>query len=234
MIINAQTIKRSAARVVRATAESALKPISTFARPSDITATSAERPITPQFTKSDWLPIFALLSPGLVLAVLLGRDSTRPATIDFVTGNWGNIASVWGLVVSFYLLFVATGARRAAQQAVSAERRRTALAGLKDAAAKCAEVGQFAVVDEWAVVSLRAQEVMTCCRTTLAGWGEVEALTESRNNLNQIATFMESIIEETRNPNPNRKAILAAQLKSVVKLSVVVGKIQKQNKSGSE
>ena len=234
MTITAQTIKRAAARVAHAAAESALKLMSTFVRPFGITATSAEPPIPREFTKSDWLPILALLSPGLALAVLLGIPATRQSTTQFTTGNWGNIASVWGLVVSLYLLFVATGARRAAQEARSAERLRTALAGLKDAAAKCTEVGQFADVDEWAVVSLRAQEVMACCRTTLAAWGENEALTESRNKIDQTAVFMESIIEESRSPKPNRKAILATQLRSAVNLSVVLGKIQKQHKSGSE
>jgi hypothetical protein len=229
-----QTIKLAAARVTRAAAESALKPVSTFAQPFGITATSVECPIPHEFTKSDWLPILALLFPGLALAVLLGIPATRQATTQFTTENWGNIASVWGLVVTLYLLFVATGARRAAQDARSAEKLRTALAGLEDAAAKCTEVGQFAGVKKWDVVRLRAEEVMTCCRTTLAAWGENEALTESRRKLSEVAILMRSIIEESHNENVNDKTILKAQLDSREKLSVVLGKIQKEHKSGSE
>ena len=155
------------------------------------------------------------------------------ATIQFAGRNWGNIASVWGLAVSFYVLTVARGARRAAQDAVSAEKLQTALAGLKDAAAKCTEVGQFAGVQKWDVVRLRAEEVMTCCRTTLAAWGENEALTESRRKLNEVALLMRSIIEESHNTDVNEKTILKAHLDSREKLSVVVGKIQKEHKSGS-
>jgi hypothetical protein len=170
----------------------------------------------------------------VALAALLGIPATRKVTTQFTTQNWGNIASVWGLVVSFYLLFVATGARRAAQEARSAERLRTALAGLEDAAAKCIQVGQFARNQKWDVVELRAQEVMARCRTTLAAWGDNSALRESRNKLLEVAVLMESIIQESRNTNVNRKTILDAQLDSDVKLSVVVGKIQKKHKPGSE
>lgn len=168
--------------------------------------------------------------PGLVLAVLLGIPVTREVTIKFGIENWGSIASVWGLVVSFYVLIVATGARRAAQEARSAERLRTALVGLEDAAAKCIQVGQFARNQKWDVVELRAQEVMARCRTTLAAWGDNPALRESRNKLLEVAILMESIIQESRNVNVNRKTILDAQLDSDVKLSVVVGRIQKEHK----
>jgi hypothetical protein len=228
MTITAQIIKR-AARVAVASAESALRLVSTFPRPFGITGTSAERPIPREFTKSDWLPILALLSPAPAIAVLLTIPATREATTQFTAENWGSIASVWGLIVSFYLLFVATGARRAAQEARSAEKLRTALAGLEDAAAKCIQVGQFARNEKWDVVELRAQEVMARCRTTLAAWGDTPALRESRNKLLEVATLMESIIQESRNANVNRKTILDAQLDSDVKLSVVVGRIQREH-----
>jgi hypothetical protein len=142
-------------------------------------------------------------------------------------------ASLWGLVIAVYVLVVAIGARRAAQEARSAERLRTALAGLEDAAAKCTQVGQFARDQKWNVVELRAQEVMASCRTTLAAWGENEALTESRKKLDEVATLMRSIVEESRKDNANRRTILRAQLDSDEKLAVVVGYIQKEHKSGS-
>ena len=192
-----------------------------------------ERVITTSPSKSDWPLILVLLSPALLLAVLFGIPATREATTKFATDNWGNIASVWGLGVTFYVLFVAKGARRAAEDARSAEKLRTALAGLEDAANKCTQVGQFARDQKWDLVELRAQEVMACCRTTLAAWGDNPALTESRKKLNEVATLMRSIIEESRNDNVSRKTILDAQLNSDEKLSVVVGKIQKEHKSGS-
>jgi hypothetical protein len=169
----------------------------------------------------------------LLLGLLGAIPVTREATIRFATENWSGIASVWGLWVSFYVYIVAKSARKAALDAVSAEKLQTALAGLKDAAAKCTDVGQFADARKWDVARLRAEEVMTCCRTTLAAWGENEALTESRRKLNEVATLMRSIIEESHSANVNETTIRKAQLDSREKLSVVVGNIQKDHKSGS-
>src|SRR5216683_7734401 len=122
--------------------------------------------------------------------MLLVVPASRGMTIEYVAKNWGDLASVWGLGVSLYVYFVAQGARNAAEEARSAERLRTALAGLEDAASKCIEVGQFAGNQKWDVVELRAQEVMACCRTTVAAWGDNRALKESKNRLNEVATLM--------------------------------------------
>ncbi len=192
-----------------------------------------EHAIATHTTKPAWLPVLAALSPGVILVLLIALPYTGSATTHFIAKNWGNVASLWGLGVSFYVLFVARGARRAAEDARSAEKLRTAIVGIEDAAAKCTQIGQFAGVQKWDVVELRAQEVWTCCRTTLARWGETEALTESRRKLSEVATLMRSIVEESRSPNVNGKTILQAQLDSHEKLSVVLGKIQKEHKSGS-
>ena len=75
---------------------------------------------------------------------------------------------------------------------------------------------------------------MACCRTTVARWGEDPALKDSRNKVLQVATFMRSIVEETHNANVNRKTILDAQLNSDEKLSAVVGRLHREQESGSE
>ncbi len=148
--------------------------------------------------------------------------------------NWrDDPASLWGLVIAVYVLIVAMGARRAAQEARSAERLRTALDAIEGAANKCTEVGQFVRLQKWDVVELRAQEVMTCCRATVAGWGDESSLKDSRNKLNQVATQMGSIVEQARNANVDQQAILTAQLKSVENLAVVIGKTHKNYGSGS-
>lgn len=205
--------------------------VTRFLLKSDING-PPERPIKTQ-TKWDWLPIAAVLSPALIFAIPLAITGTHSAVLEFARNNWGNIASVWGLVVSVYVLFVAKGARKAAQDAVSAEKLRTALAGLEDAAKKNNDVGQFARVQKWDVVELRALEVLACCRATLAVWGDNKALIDSRRNLNDVANQMLSIVEESRANNPTRKTILDAQLRSHQKLAVVVGRIQKEHHSGS-
>jgi hypothetical protein len=141
---------------------------------------------------------------------------------------------VWGLAVSLGALFFATGARRAAEQARSEEKLRSALERLEDAADKCIELGQYAGNDVWRVVEIRAQEVFAACRTTLAAWGDNEALTESRRLLDEVATLMSSIVKESREPTPSRKNIQTTQHKSYEKLVVVTGKIQKHHNTGSE
>lgn len=158
---------------------------------------------------------------------------SRPATTQFLKENWGSIAAVLDVFLSLYVIVIATGARRAAEDAKSGERLRTALEELEDAAKKCTEVGQFARDQKWDLVHLRAQEVMTSCRSTVARWGEDKGLKDSRNKVLQVADLMRSIVEETNNPNLSQKAILAAQLNSDEKLAVVVGKIHKEQESGS-
>jgi len=191
-------------------------------------------PIPPQFTKSDWFPIAAALSPLLVFALLFVLPVTRPATTEFVEDNWGSIAGVWGLGVIISVLGVAKGARTAATKAVSAEQVRTALEELEDAAEKCTQLGQFARDQKWDLVHLRAQEVMVRCRTTVERWGGNDALKDSRNKVLQVATFMRSIVEETHSASVNRKIILDAQLNSDEKLAAVVGKIHREQESGSK
>ncbi len=233
MTLTALIIK-TAVRVADAAAESTVKLVSTFAPPFDITATSAERTTTGSTSKSDWPPILALASPALAFVSLLVIPATRAAAIQFATQNWGNIASAWGLVVSFYVLFVAKGARKAAEEARSAERLRTALEELEDAAKKCTELGQFTRDQKWDLVHLRAQEVMASCRSTVARWGEDPALKDSRNKVLQVATFMRSIVEETNKGTISQKTVSDAQLNSDEKLTAVVGKIHREQESGSK
>jgi hypothetical protein len=180
-------------------------------------------------------PALIVAAPPIIVLLVIGFGPLRWGdVVAAFQRNWrDDPASLWALVIAVYVLVVAIGARRAAQDARSAERLRTALAGLEDAAAKCIQVGQFARNQQWAVVELRAQEVMACCRSTLAAWGNTPALRESRIKLLEVATLMESIIEESRSANVNRRTILDAQLKSDVKLSVVVGLIEKEHTSGS-
>lgn len=175
-----------------------------------------------------------MLSPVAVFALLFGFSVTRSATTEFVANNWGSIASVWGLGVSIYVLFVAKGARKAAEDARSAERLRTVLEELEDAAKKCTELGQFARAQKWDLVHLRAQEVMASCRVTVARWGEDSALRDYRNKVLQVATFMRSIVEETNKDTVSQKTISDAQLNSDEKLSAVVGRMHKEQESGSK
>jgi hypothetical protein len=143
------------------------------------------------------------------------------------------VAAIWGLCVSIYVLWVAKGARKAAEEAKSAERLRSALEELQAAAEKCTQIGQHARAEKWDLVQLRSEEVMTCCRSTVARWGKEPGLKDSRNKLIQIATLMRSIAEESANNKRNPETILGAQLDSQEMISVIVGSIHKEHEARS-
>src|ERR1700682_5556716 len=147
MTITPQSIKGSIARIARrlagAATEFALRPVSTFVRPFDITTTSTEPLIPLQSTKSGWFPIAIVLSPLVPFGLLLYFPSTRPPTIEFVTKNWGSIASVVGLIITGITLWVARKAKEAAEAANQESRRRNLSEDLQGAHAKAQEVGQF-------------------------------------------------------------------------------------------
>lgn len=151
----------------------------------------------------------------------------------FLTQNWGNIASVLGFFLSIYVLIVARGARAAAREAVSAERFRTALGDVEDAAKKCGQVGLFAQQANWPLANLQATEVATLCRTTIARWENDDDLEDSRNELLKVTTNMRTILEETDKPAPDKTTILKAQRKSDDKLAAVVGRMKAREESRS-
>jgi hypothetical protein len=157
----------------------------------------------------------------------------RTAILCFVKENWGSIASVWGLFVSIYVLFVAKGARKAAREAITAERGRTVVEELEQAMEKNSHIGLFARDRKWDLVHLRAQEVMTSCRTIVARWGEDDVLKESKNKLLMVATQMRSIVEEANKEGANSESIVNAQLNASERLSAVLGKAHKERESGS-
>jgi hypothetical protein len=188
-------------------------------------------PIPSSFTKSDLTPIaVSFLLPAVLLAGTLTIPSpVRDQFRAFAWRNWGNIASVWGLLVSIYVLFVAKGARTAAREA----RLRTVLEDLADASQKCDDVGLFAEDQKWPLVKLRAAEVEATCRSITARWEKDGALKQSRNNVLQVADLMLSIVEAIDDQTQDRQTILAAQRKSNTKLAVVVGKMQGREESRS-
>jgi hypothetical protein len=189
----------------------------------------------PTINKIDWTPAAAILAPPAIFALLVVIPGLpHAAIVEFAKKNWGSIASAWGLGISVYVLFVAKGARKAAEEARSAERVRTVLEELEDAAEKSRHLGLFARAKKWDLVQLRAEEVMTDCRTIVARWGEDEVLKESKNKLLMVATMMRSIAEEAGKADVSSENIVNAQLNASEKLSVVVGKAHKGQESRSE
>jgi hypothetical protein len=186
-------------------------------------------------TNVDWAPIGAAVAPLGVFVLLVVIPGLPHATIlKFVRENWGGIASVWGLGVSIYVLFVAKGARKAAEEARSIEQVRTVLEELEAGAEKIGHLGLFAHGSNWDLVRLRAEEVMTSCRTIVARWGDDPVFRDSRNKLLMVATLMRSIIEEANKDTVDSGRVIEAQLNASEKLSAVVGRVYKEKELGGK
>ena len=158
----------------------------------DITNTSVERPIIPLFTKPGWFPIAVALSPAVVLTLLLIVPTSRATTVQVVGQHWGNIASVWGLGVSIYVLFFAKGAKRAAEEARQEGRRRNLAEDLQGAQTKAQEVGQFIRDEEWHAVFLRCQEIASVFSLVLNRWS-AELTKDSKTSITRARSQADSI-----------------------------------------
>jgi hypothetical protein len=219
---------------------------STFGHLSGITATSAERPINLSKPKPDWVDIIVVLSPIalMTLSVLSPGPLQAPAR-EWLSKNWGNTVSAWGLAVSIYVLWVAKGARAAAEEATketekaagearSSAKVRAALEELQESAESTKQIRLFASHQKWDLVQLRAEEVMNTCRTTVGRWGDDDPLKESQNNLLTVANLMEGIIKEAGKLDVNPAQIEKAQISASKKLSTVLGSVLRGQDSGSK
>jgi len=92
----------------------------------------------------------------------------------------GTLASVLGLGVGIYVLYVAKDARRAARDARVLARKRNLTEELEQARKYIEQVGDYLNKREWEAVRIRAQEIMTSCRESLSRWPD--GLSEDRRN----------------------------------------------------
>lgn len=199
-----------------------------------------EKIITTLRPRPDWVDLLAVVAPlPLLIAIVAVPEPLRPAAIHWLGNNWGNLASVWGLGVSVYVLWVAKGARTAANRAtVEAEhaaqaaryvaRTRGALEDLQVALGASRQVSQHAGAQNWQIVKLKAEEVMESCRIILNRWEDTPALKDSRNSLNQAAALMRTIAMEASKTAPNLQRVVKTQLDAHDHISSVEGKVQQE------
>jgi hypothetical protein len=190
--------------------------------------------------KPDWVDILIALLPLPILILLMWvPEPFQPAAKDWIGKNWGNLASVWGLGVSIYVLWVAQGAKTAAKKATeeaegaarmakASARTRGALEDLQVALAASRQVSNHAGVKNWQVVRLKAEEVMESCRIIVNRWEDTAALNDSKNSLNQAITMMRTIAEEASKDTPNLQRIIKTQHGAHDHISAVEGKVQKE------
>jgi hypothetical protein len=112
---------------------------------------------------------------------------------EFLVANWGNLASVVGVIVSAGTLAVATKARQAAEAAKAAARRQSLTEVLQDTVRKNEQVGLFLSQRRWDIVWLRAQEIAGVTSVVLTRWphefsaGSKDNLLRSQRLSNSIA-----------------------------------------------
>jgi hypothetical protein len=82
----------------------------------------------------------------------------------------GTVVSVGGVGLSIWVLIVAKGAKRAADAANAAARKRNLVEELESAAQKIQQIGVLIQQEEWVAAQMRIDEVFASCRTTLARW----------------------------------------------------------------
>jgi hypothetical protein len=189
--------------------------------------------------KPDWVDVLIALLPLPLIIIVVLIPEFQPAGKDWVGKNWGNLASVWGLGVSVYVLWVAQGAKTAAKKATeeaeeaariakASARTRGALEDLQAALAASRQVSNHAGVKNWQVVKLKAEEVMESCRIIVNRWEDSTALKDSKNSLNQAITMMRTIAKEASKDTPNLQRIIDTQLGAHDHISAVEGKVQKE------
>jgi hypothetical protein len=104
----------------------------------------------------------------------------------------GGVASVFGLIITVRVLFVARGARKAAEDARTLARRRNLVEELDDASAKLQQIGIFLHQQQWFGIQLRIDEVAAICRSAMTRWPD-HLPEERKNNVLTAVQLMRSI-----------------------------------------
>ena len=156
----------------------------------------------------------------------------------FLRDNWGNLASVFGLGVSVWVLLVAQKAREAAEEARAFARLKSLLEELASANNKIELVGVFLRGRKWEIVQLLTDEALSACRSALARWGD--HLIESRNDLLNICTLFRSISDncasfETRQYTEEEwQQTMRAQREARELISIVLGQVRRAGERSTQ
>jgi len=132
------------------------------------------------------------------------------------------------------VLWVAKGAKQAAEQARDLTRLKTLVDELENAKEKVHEIGIFARAQQSEVLWLRAAEVIAICKIAATRWArdlDVDAKNDLLNARSQIHSIAELASQTTPLTEKQWKRISAAQLRSSDLISGVLGSArQKEEK----
>lgn len=145
-----------------------------------------------------WGPLFVLLGPPLLtLVVALWMDISQEILLLFIRQKMGDIASVWGLFLGLYILFVATGAKRAAVHTQTKVEGRDLARELEDARKQIEQLGVFVQDKKWDLVHLISNQVLSSCTYAIARWGDHPSQGKAKVALVNATTIVRSIVKTT-------------------------------------
>lgn len=159
--------------------------------------------------------------------------------LRFLQANWGNLASVVGLIVSSlglaYAIKAEIAASRAANTAASAlaaaeaaraaARRQSLVDDLHDAQSKMEHVGVFLARQNWELVVFCSQQAVSACSQIMRRWGSDTLTSESRDGIlrsqQQIAIISKIAVRASAVAPSNQevKRMATAQQKAFETLS---------------
>lgn len=151
----------------------------------------------------------------------------------FVLDMVGIVASVAGFFLSLYVLHVAKGGKKAAEEARALARKRNLVEELDDASQKLQQIGNFLQQRQWVGVQVRTAEVLIICREAMARWSD--HLSEDRRSgvltamtqVQTIATQLAEISQREITPRES-KALATAHLKASGHISDALGEARRQ------
>jgi antitoxin component of MazEF toxin-antitoxin module len=178
--------------------------------------------------------VIGLVPPsGGLAATFIARFFVSWTNIGcFVQRNWGNLATVWGLYLSFYVLVVATDVKRAIANSRALMTRRSLTETLTEALHQSTELGNHAQAGSALAVRLRAQDILVKCQSATARWGNEPGSEMPLDKLLNASGIAQSLADEAskvigRELNTaEKKRFTTAQLALTSALSQVVAKCQ--------
>jgi hypothetical protein len=122
----------------------------------------------------------------------LNEPTLTSRTLDYVRNNWGNLASVAGLVVSAIAAFLAKGAKTAAKEARDVVLSSTLAEEINIAMRLAAEVGNLVDLGQHELARLRTNDLHDHALTIINRWDGTMP-TVSKNNFLSAKVQLETL-----------------------------------------
>jgi hypothetical protein len=147
----------------------------------------------------------------------------------------GTLASSIGLGVSVWVLVVARGAKRAAEEARAVARRKNFMEELGVAEHKLQELGVFIQQEEWIGVQIRTTEILAICRSAMSRWsdhlseGRVNGVLTAAELVHSIATKSAQVSMAEQLSPTDKKRLVDTHLKASGLLSDALGEVRRHD-----